>query len=95
VPFKQKVVESGLKKKGFGQSEAAHHRYFYYHTLDGLKTSVYTYTSHGNKEIGDYLIAQMAKQCQLSKREFENLIECPLKQPEYEKLLLKSGKIRL
>lgn len=78
---KQKVVEKALKKKGFVQIEN-HHRYFIYHSQAGKKSGVYTYTSHGNKDLDDYLIGKMADQCYLSKRDFLGLVDCHLNQSE-------------
>jgi hypothetical protein len=94
MPLKQRDVESGLKVKGFREAET-HHRYFIYWTLDGKKTAVKTHTSHGAKEIDDSLISKMARQCHLSSSEFRRLVECPLKQPEYEKILLDQQIIKL
>lgn len=89
---KQKNVEKALKSKGFVQIDD-HHRYFVYHLLNGKKTKIYTYTSHGNKEIDDFLIRQMANQCMLSKNDFLKFIDCSLKQNEYERLLISKNEL--
>ena len=89
----QGEIEKGLSTKGFLKANGDHHYFHYYGAADGKKTSIFTKTSHGNREIGDPLIAKMAKQCGLTKAEFLNLVDCPLKRGEYERLLIERGKI--
>lgn len=88
MPRPKSKVESGLLKKGFQESEGDHH-YFIYFTQDGKKTGVKTKTSHTKKmkDIPDNLLGQMAKQCYLAKQQFLDLIDCPLTQEDYEKIL--------
>lgn len=95
MPREKKSVEDGLKNKGFTLKEGDHHRFIYY-TLDGnKKSSVITKTSHTPKmkEIPDNLIAQMAKQCKLSKSDFLKLVDCPLSRVAYEDILKREGEI--
>lgn len=80
---KQSDVEAGLRRKGFRQADT-HHRYFVYHTQSGLKSRIRTRTSHGGRDLDDWLLAQMAKQCRVSRYEFLDLIDCPLDQRTYE-----------
>jgi len=55
---------------------------------NGKKTTVHTMTSHGShKQICDKLLGKMARQCHLSRTEFNNLIDCPLSQDRYEEIL--------
>ncbi len=81
-------VEKVLLKKGFNKEEGKHHR-FYYYTKGGQDTGIYTETSHTKKmkDIPDNLLSLMAKQCKLTKSEFLDLIDCPMSQEKYEKLL--------
>lgn len=83
----KRVVEAALQEKGFRREEGDHH-YFFYWTQEGLKSSVRTKTSHGSgKDLGDTLLALMAKQTKLAKMEFLNLVDCPMSREEYEKRL--------
>ena len=84
---KQRDVESGLRNKGFIDREGDH-TYFIYWSIAGKKSAVFTKTSHGARELNDNLLALMAQQCKLSKREFINLIDCPLSREEYEAKLI-------
>ena len=92
MPRLKREVESALLKKGFKQREGDHHHFIYF-GLDGNKTPVVTKTSHTQsmRDIPDALLSLMAKQCKLSKREFLNLVDCPLSRDEYHKLLDSQG----
>jgi len=41
--------------------------------------------------IPDNLLAEMAKQCHLSKKQFFELLDCPMDQEKYEKVLRQKG----
>jgi hypothetical protein len=88
MPRKKIDVESALKKKGFNQTEGDHH-WFVYVTIEGEKTTSKTKTSHTQKmkDISDNLLSQMARQCRLSKKDFLDLIDCPLSREAYEDIL--------
>lgn len=92
MPRRRTEVEAGLKRKGFVQEEGDHH-FFIYHTMDGLRTPVITKTSHGDRDIGDPLLAKMARQCRLTRAMFLDLIDCPLSRADYEDLLRQNGDI--
>lgn len=79
-------IRSSLQKKGFVASEGDH-TFFHYINGDGKKTAVMTKISHGKSEISDPLIGQMAKQVNLSKNQFMDLVNCPLSKEEYESIL--------
>lgn len=83
MPRKKNDVEAGLRGKGFRQDNT-HHRYFVYYTREGAKSRIRTKTSHGGRDLDDYLLGQMAKQCKLNKKEFLDLVDCPLDQGTYE-----------
>lgn len=88
MPRDKSQVEKGLLNKGF-QINETHHHYFIYYTQEGKKTTVKTKTSHTKKmkTISNDLLSQMAKQCGLTKSDFLDLIDCPLTQDKYEKIL--------
>lgn len=92
MPREKRKVEKSLSKKGFIEEET-HHHYFEYQDLDGKITTIKTKTSHTKKmkDIPDNILAQMAKQCHLSKSEFLDLIDCPLDQEKYEVKLRNQG----
>lgn len=92
MPRKASDVEKSLINKGF-QTGGGDHNYFFYHSKAGKKTIVRTKTSHGAKDIDDNLLAQMAKQCKLSNKDFGLLVDCPLSRDDYEAKLVAQGTV--
>ena len=80
---KQGEVEAGLRRKGFRRTDT-HHRYYVYHTRAGLKSRIRTRTSHGGRDLDAWLLGQMAQQCRVSRKDFLDLVDCPLDQGGYE-----------
>jgi len=51
--------------------------------------------SHGaDRDITDQLLAQMARQVHLTRRQFDQLIDCSLSQTDYEAMMRRGGFIR-
>jgi hypothetical protein len=80
-----------LVKKGFVE-DSTHHVMFWLH-VNGKKTRVHTRYSHGVTECNDFLLSLMASQLHLSNREFNDLIDCPLKKENYIQILRDKGAI--
>ena len=76
-------VSKSLKKKGFVENKTHHKYYEFFH--DG-KLILHTKLSHNGQDINDYLISQMKSQCMLDKKNFLDLINCPLSQEDYIKI---------
>lgn len=89
--YKTRVIESALSKKGFEKKESHHKKYTLY--VNGKRTSIYTFISHGNKEYGDNLLNKMKDQLHISRKELEELIMCPLKHEDYIRILHKKNLI--
>jgi hypothetical protein len=85
MPRDAKGVAANLTRKGFTPGDGDHT--FYRLFVDGKNTGIHTKISHGEKEIHDGLISQMAKQTKLVKKEFLDLVDCPLSLEQYLKLL--------
>lgn len=84
--LKAKKVKSALLKKGFViDNSRDHHNFFEFFIGDTMYSR--THTSHNDQDINDYLIGQMSRQCQLNKKQFMDLVNCPLSKTEYEKIL--------
>lgn len=95
MPRDKTDVQAGLTRKGFVPIKpGADHNYVVYQSLAGVKARASTKTSHGRGfDIDDSLLAQMARQCGLTKKQFLDLVDCPLSREEYEKLLQQAGKL--
>lgn len=87
--IKKNKVLAGLKRKGFCQAKGDH-KYLVLQ-VDGKKTSIRTKISHGSREIGDYLIHLMSLQTKLEKKQFLDLVNCPLSSRGYLRELQKKG----
>ncbi len=94
MPVKIRKLEKGLKAKGFTRKNS-NHIVMTYVTESGLRTSVITHFSHraSGKEVSDHEMGKMAKQCELSIKQFMELVDCTLSRKEYEKLLLHANRI--
>jgi hypothetical protein len=87
VPRKAAQVSTALTNKGFRKKPKGDHAFFVYYSAAEKKSAVFTKISHGEREITDSLLGKMAKQCRLSRADFDQLIECPLTREAYEKIL--------
>lgn len=89
---KAKEVSSRLCSKGFTRNEDADHCQFFF-SADGLKTTIRTKMSHGEREIGEALIQRMAKQLRLSKHELLDLVDCKMDKEIYLQLMIERDKV--
>jgi len=93
--YKTADFESALKEKGFKENRRTRHKKyrFYY---KGKKTSVITYTSHGEKEFGESILRQRREQMKLRKKqEVIDFIKCPLDKNDYTKILIDAEVVKL
>lgn len=88
MPRPARTVAAALSNKGFASREN-HHTYFHL-VVAGKKIIVSTKISHGETEIGDPLLASMARQVHLSKKQFLELVDCPMTAAAYLVELRKS-----
>ena len=91
MPKDARDVIAGLERKGFRGKENDHT--FLHLWVNGKKTAIYTKVSHGEKEIGDKLLGMMARQVKLPRRQFLELVDCPLKTEEYVRILRRDGHV--
>ncbi|MDR2169222.1 MAG: hypothetical protein LBP59_03680 [Planctomycetaceae bacterium] len=84
---KRTEIETALSQKGFQLQTNKDHRYYFFRHNGKLITK--TKVSHGTKykDLSDDLIAQMSRQCHLSKNDFLKLVDCPMLQQQYENKL--------
>lgn len=88
---KCKDIEDALVRKGFQRREGDHEYFVYHRVSDAKKTTVFTKMSHGEREVGDFLLGHMAKQCRVSRGDFLDLVDCPLDRAGYEAKLAALG----
>lgn len=91
--FEGRDLSSGLCKKGFFRNVTGKHIQFFLENNDAHESGIVTMMSHGmlGKTISANVISQMAKQCQLSKNQFIELVDCRLSEKEYRVILREKG----
>ena len=94
MPRRRRDVLRGLRRKGFTTKNRRHLTLTFFGT-DGGETEIVTMVSHGSDfDIGNRLLAEMARQLHLTRREFDELIDCGLSQDDYEAMMRRDGFIR-
>ena len=86
-------IGQALQSKGFVQDNTHHEMYWFW--SGGKKTSVRTRISHSAREYGDNLLGKMATQVGLRRREFNDLLDCPLSEEDYRNLLIQRDRIKI
>lgn len=83
-----KKTYQNLLSKGFKEAKGDHKYLEYF--FNG-KLILHTKISHGEKELEDFHIGMMKRQCKLEKKEFIDLANCPLSANEYLEILKQGG----
>ena len=86
-------IANSLLKKGFEEKHSSHTHLTYF--IDGKKTSIFTFISHGKKEISDQLMHQMAKQLKISHEQFCELVDCSMGGETLREFYLDEGIVKL
>jgi predicted RNA binding protein YcfA (HicA-like mRNA interferase family) len=87
VPRKHREVLAGLTAKGFSEEkQRKQHIHFIYEDLQGRTTIARTMISHdaGGSDIDDRLLGKMARQVGLNRKEFEDLVDCPMSREQFD-----------
>lgn len=90
------AIVSALEKKGFEKEQGGRDHDFFFFRHDGLERAIYTKVSRGSayKTIQSGLLTKMAKQLQLTTKQFGQLVDCPMTQEDYERHLREAGILR-
>ncbi|HMT72271.1 MAG TPA: hypothetical protein PKA77_02305 [Chitinophagaceae bacterium] len=83
-----KKTYQNLLSKGFTAAKGDHK--FLEFFFNG-KFILHTKISHGEKELQDFHIGMMKRQCKLEKKEFIDLANCPLSADQYLQILKSNG----
>lgn len=90
--YKTREIRSALEKKGFCVKQGRNHEVWKL-CDNGMVTPISTILSRGNREYGDPLLSQVAKQLALPKKSLDELIDCKLGYDDYVALLKQNGRI--
>ena len=78
-------ARQNLLKKGFAEFQGAKHIHYIF-TYKGNEICK-TRMSRNGQDIDDYLISKMSTQLYLDRKDFLGLIDCPLSEEDYIKIL--------
>lgn len=85
---KSKDLKKTLLKKGFEINPKQQHHESYYLMIDGKKSHIHTYFSHGLSDYGSSLMGKMKKQLKfLESNLAEKFFDCPMSKEEYFAML--------
>ncbi len=82
---KAREIKEGLTKKGFIAVQRDHTYLFF--SVEGRKSGIHTKISHGRSEYGDNLLSFVAKELHLSRKQLDDLLDCPLSYEGYLSVL--------
>lgn len=85
MPRKRDAIIASLTSKGFRQ-EDGDHIFLIYVRRDGKTSTRRTKLSRGSshRDVSDINLGQMARQLGLTKKQIEQLIDCPMDRITYE-----------
>jgi len=86
-------TRQSLLKKGFTEVQGRKHA-LYIFMYKGNEMSFQTFMSRNSQDIGDDLLSSMAEQVHLTKKDFIKLIDCPLSEEDYIKILMGKGLLK-
>jgi hypothetical protein len=86
-----KKTYQNLLSKGFTAAKGDHK--FLEFFFNG-KFILHTKISHGEKDLQDFHIGMMKRQCKLEKKDFVDLANCPLSAEQYLQILKTNGVIK-
>jgi tRNA/tmRNA/rRNA uracil-C5-methylase (TrmA/RlmC/RlmD family) len=90
---KSQDIRDALLSKGFKYRESDHT--YLVLCADGKQTSIRTKVSHGIREYGDDLLAQVSRQVGLTKAQLLQLVDCPMTHERYVEILVASRRVEL
>lgn len=86
-----KKTHKNLLKKGFKDADNKSSDHKWLELFHNEKLVLHTKISHGETDLGNSLIKKMSYQCNLSKDEFMDLVNCPMSKQQYFDILQRKG----
>lgn len=92
---KPKTIQDVLLLKGFELNPSKDHHRGYYLVVNGKKTGIRTYLSHGNADYTSYLMQQVKKQLKFQDvKKAEDFFDCPMSAEQYIEMLKALGELK-
>lgn len=91
-PRKTRDLVQAMEKKGFVNNPSKDHHQYYCLYVNGRKSNIYTYISHGLKEYNSHLMGKIKKQLKFpTAQDAESFFDCPMSGDEYVEMLQKES----
>ena len=81
-----------LLRKGFEKVES-HHTMLWF-VVQGRRTSIHTWVSHGQRKLDDRLLRMIAKELHLSRGELLKFVECDMSYADYLRRMIDGGHLQ-
>ena len=81
-----------LLRKGFERVES-HHTMLWF-MVQGRRTSIHTWVSHGQRKLDDRLLRLIAKELHLSKADLLKFVVCEMSYEDYLRRMIVGGHVR-
>jgi hypothetical protein len=81
-----------LLRKGFEKVET-HHTMLWL-VIQGRRTSIHTWVSHGQRKLDDRLLRLVARELHLSRAELLKFVECEISYEDYVRRMVDRGHLR-
>jgi hypothetical protein len=81
-----------LLRKGFVKVET-HHTMLWF-MVEGRRTSIHTWVSHGQKKLDDRLLRLISRELHLSRAELLKFVECEMSYEDYLRRMIDRGHLR-
>jgi len=98
MPRDRADVVAALTSKGFvpDNKKGRDHDWYFFKYPDLIR-SIGTYVSRGTdcRELSDRLLGKMSRQLQLTRPQFDSLVDCSMDEPKYVAVLRSLGVLRL
>ena len=95
MPRDRSDILSSLTSKGFELKQGKRDHDVLFFTHDGRVQPVFTKLSRGaqHKTVDDSLLGRMSRQLKISRKQFDELVDCSMTGKDYQDLLRSNGVI--
>ena len=89
MPRDRSDILSSLTSKGFELQQGKRDHDVLFLTHEGRVQPVYTKLSRGSKHktVSDSLLGRMSRQLRISRKQFDELVDCPMTADDYHQVL--------
>jgi hypothetical protein len=86
------LLINALLRKGFEKVETHHTKLWF--VVQGRRTSIHTWVSHGPRKLDDRLLRLIGRELHLSRAELLKFVECEMSYEDYRRRMVDEGYLR-